>query len=157
MPVKKMVRKAADNKYLHNDFHNILNLGIEYLREHFGDESVREYLRQFADSFYTPLKEDLKKRGLEALYNHFYEIYRVEEALDDVSFVSAKNTLMLNIKRCPAVTHMVSSGVAVSPLFLETSKTVCETICEGTEYAYELLSYNEADGASIQRFYRREA
>jgi hypothetical protein len=47
MPKEVMRRKASDNDYLHRDFHLTLNMGIEYLREKFGDEAVGEYLEQF--------------------------------------------------------------------------------------------------------------
>lgn len=56
MTKEVMERKASDNKYLHKDFHNIMNLGIEYIHEKYGEESVREYLIQFASSYYAPLK-----------------------------------------------------------------------------------------------------
>ena len=67
MAIEQMVRSASDNKYIHKDFHNALNLGITYLRESYGDEAVREYLRQFADAFYSPLKKAMCDRGLVAL------------------------------------------------------------------------------------------
>ena len=43
----------------------------------------------------------------------------------------------------------------VSPLFVETTRTVNEAICEGTPFAFELVEYDEQTGKSIQRFYRR--
>lgn len=42
MPVLKMERKAADNTYLHRDFHNILNLGLDDLRDRFGVRAVAD-------------------------------------------------------------------------------------------------------------------
>jgi hypothetical protein len=154
--VEKMERKASDNKYFHKDFHNFMNMGLIYIAEHFGDDSVREYLRQFASSFYAPLTDDLKVRGLKALKEHFEEIYRLEESSDDIEMLLSKDRLVLKVNKCPAVTHMKRSGIAVSPLFFETSKTVYETVCDGTPYEYELDSYDEDSGAAVQHFTRKE-
>lgn len=62
-----MTRKASDNKYLHRDFHNLLNLGLEYLRAEYGEQAVLDYLRQFTNSYYAPLKRQLLTKGLEAI------------------------------------------------------------------------------------------
>ena len=40
MPKEKMRRKAADNPYLHKDFHGALSCGMEYLHARFGAEAV---------------------------------------------------------------------------------------------------------------------
>ena len=155
MPIEKMERKASDNKYLHKDFHNFMNLGIAYIADRYGDDAVRVYLRQFADSYYAPLKQDLIARGPVALMEHFEEIYRLEEALDDVEMHISDDVFVLKVKRCPAVAHMKKRGVKISPLFYETSKTVYETICEGTPFAYTLNRYDASNGAALQHFYRR--
>ena len=156
MSAEKMVRKASDNKYLHRDFHNALNLGLNYMHEHYGEDAVREYLRQFSEAFYAPLKEALCIRGLAAIEEHIRYIYEQEEVPEDVLLERSEDALAVTVKRCPAITHMKRSGVSVSPLFVETTKTVNEAICEGTPFAFELISYNNEDGASVQRFYRKE-
>ena len=155
MAVERMVRNASDNKYLHRDFHNILNLGIEYLRVNYGEESVKEYLRQFTNAFYAPLKERIASEGLGAVKEHFSGIYEAEEALDVISFEGGMDELTIHVARCPAVSHMRASGVEASPAFAETTRVIGEALCEGTPYVYELISYNDADGASAQRFRRK--
>lgn len=60
-------RRASDNEYLHKDFHGALSAGIEYLQKNYGTQAVRDYLRQFALAFYSPLKKALGKRGLVAI------------------------------------------------------------------------------------------
>jgi hypothetical protein len=157
LAVEKMVRKASDNKYLHKDFHNFMNLGLVYLAEQFGDDAVREYLRQLAASYYAPLTADLGKRGLIALKEHFEKIYGLEEASDDIELILTDDTLEMRIKNCPAVEHMNQCGVAVSPLFVETSKTLYQAICEGTPYEYRLDRYDAKTGASVEYFRKRGA
>ena len=65
---KEIVRRnAADNAYLHKDFHGALSTGIAYLEQRYGAEAVRDFLRQFARAFYASLTQAINARGLMAL------------------------------------------------------------------------------------------
>lgn len=153
MAKEVMTRTASQNTYLHKDFHGALSVGLIYVQEHFGDDAVREYLRDFAHAFYAPLKASLRERGLIALKEHFGKIYSLEDG--DVAFKLADDELIIDVKECPSVTHMRSHNYTVSPLFHETTRTVNEVICEGTPFACEMVSYDEQTGRHVERFYRR--
>ncbi|HUT95340.1 MAG TPA: hypothetical protein VMY37_38150 [Thermoguttaceae bacterium] len=146
-------RTAQDNRYLHKDFHGALSVGLEYVEHHFGEEAVRDYLRQFARAFYAPLAADLKRRGLVALEEHFGKVYAEEGG--EVRISLSEDELRIEVEACPAVTHMRERGYPVARLFRETTRTVNETICEGTPYTAELLDYDDRTGRSIQCFRRR--
>lgn len=148
-----MRREASDNVYLHQDFHGALSAGIEYLHEKYGEDAVRRYLWQFARSFYAPLTESLKARGLAALKDHFRRVYDVEGGA--VRFVLSEDELRIEVDACPAVTHMRQQGYPVARLFRETTGTVNRAICDGTVFAAELVAYDEGTGRNVQRFYRR--
>ncbi len=148
-----MDRRASDNVYLHQDFHGALSTGIQYLEEHYGEEAVREYLRQFTTAFYGPLIEDFKQRGLVALKEHFEKLYETEGG--DVQITLTDDELLIKVAACPAVVHMQEHNHTVARLWHETTKTVNEALCEGTPFAAELLEYNPETGTSRQRFYRR--
>ena len=153
MPRQVMDRRATDNPYLHKDFHSALNCGIVYLHEHFGEPAVRDYLREFALHWHAPLRQRLVAEGLGVLRQHFETLYGVEGAT--VRFEQTADELVVRVDACPAVMHMRSRGDAVSPLFVETTRTVNEALCEGTAYVAELLAYDAQTGRSIQRFRRR--
>ena len=148
-----MSRCASDNEYLHKDFHGALSAGIEYLHKNYGQQAVRDYLWQFADTFYSPLKAALKERGLMALKEHFEKTYRIEGG--KVDFTISDDEMVMKVPFCPAVTHMREHGYPVASLFHETTKTVNEAICDGSDFAFELLEYGKQTGRSVQRFYRR--
>jgi len=155
MSKKVLTRKASDNVYLHKDFHGALSAGIEYLHRNFGPEAVRQYLRQFAEAFYGPLTEDLKTRGLVALKEHFEKIYKIEGA--EVGISLSDDELVIDVPACPAVIHMRRHNYPIAELFYETTRTVNEAVCEGSEFASELVEYDEQTGRSVQRFYRKAA
>jgi predicted ArsR family transcriptional regulator len=150
-----MHRTASDNKYLHKDFHGALSSGIEYLHETYGPEAVREYLHQFAQSYYAPLQEQIAAHGLAALSEHLESIYAIEGGA--VSIELTPDVLTLRIDHCPAVAHMREHGYKVARLFSETSRTVNEAIVEGTPFMAEMPDYDEATGQSTQIFRRRTA
>jgi hypothetical protein len=149
-----MTRKASDNEYLHKDFHISMNRGIDYLHKKYGEQAVRDYLRRFGKKFYAPLTEDLNKRGLIALKEHFEKIYQVERSQAEIT-IKDDAELIISVEQCPAVEHIRKNNVQITELFYETTKTVNEAICEGTPYSFELIGYNPETGGGKQRFYRR--
>ncbi|MCD6359997.1 MAG: hypothetical protein J7M38_03970 [Armatimonadetes bacterium] len=154
MPREVMERRAADNVYLHKDFHGALSAGLEYLTERYGEGAVRDYLRRFTLAYYAPVREQLMQRGLPALREHFAHIYEVEGITPRIT--ATEDELVIEVDECPAVAHMREHGYAVARLWVETTRTVNEALVEGTPFAAELVQYHERTGASIQRFYRRD-
>jgi len=117
MAKQVMRRSAGDNEYRHRDFHGALSAGIEYLHEHYGDDAVREYLWQFARTFYAPLTEALRARGLVALEEHFRKVYDLEGGA--AQFHRSEDELRIEVVACPAVTHVRKQGYPVAKLFHE--------------------------------------
>jgi len=154
MPREVMDRRAADNVYLHRDFHGAFSNALIYLEERFGPEAVREYLRGFARRFYGPLRVEIGERGLPAIAEHVRRIYADEGA--DVCLELDDDVLIVRVAACPAVAHMRAHGHRVAPLWRETTAAVNAAICEGSAYDFDLLEYDEETGASVGRFTRRE-
>ncbi len=148
-----MRRRAADNVYLHKDFHGALNQALIYVGEHFGAEAVREYLYQFARAFYAPLTSRLREEGLAALREYFEGVYALEGA--ECRIEASSDELILRIQSCPAVSHIRKMGLVLSPHFREATRTVNTAICEGTPFEADLLEYDPETGRSVQRFSRR--
>jgi hypothetical protein len=148
-----MQRQAADNAYLHRDFHAALNLGLRYLREHFGPEAVRDYVREFARTYHAPLRDRLMGGDLAALAEHIRHIHATEGA--DVEIELSADGLVVRVPFCPALRHIRLLGQEPDETFIETTRSLNEGLCEGTPFAAELLHYNPDTGASVQRFVRR--
>ena len=75
----------------------------------------------------------------------------------EITIELSDDELLLQVAACPAVTYLRQAQLRVSPLYYETTRTVNETICEGTPFAAELLAYDAASGRSRVRFARRQA
>ena len=150
-----MRRRAADNVYLHKDFHGAMSAGIQYLEERYGADAVVEYLRQFTRAYYAPLTAAIRQRGLVALQEHLERMYEQEGGT--VRIALSDDELLLEVEACPAVSHMRERGYSVARMFVETTRTVHEALLEGTAFAFELLEYEPQSGRSRQRFYRSGA
>lgn len=149
-----MQRNAADNEYLHKDFHGALSGGLDYLKENYGPDAVIEYLQEFTDNYFGPLKEKLRSEGLMAVKDHFEKIYQIERGQAD--FELSDDELLITVAQCPAVMHMRSQNYQISDMWVETTRTVNERLCEGSDYSFDLEKYDPQTGASVQRFYRTE-
>jgi len=155
MATKRMERKAADNAYLHKDFHGALSHCLIWLEEERGPGAVREYLRRFAAAWYAPLSADIARRGLAAVREHIENVYRAEGAA--ITARASGTELLVKIPACPAVAWMRANNMPVAPLFVETTRTVYRTVCEGTGVSFELLRYDPETGAAALRFRKEPA
>jgi hypothetical protein len=148
-----MRRRAADNVYLHRDFHAALNRALLFLEDRYGADAVREYLTRFAAAHYAPLREAIGRRGLAALEDHLVSVFTREGGGAEI----ARNgdDLVVRVSRCPAVSHIREMGTALSPLFFETTRTVNEALCEGSPFRFSFDALDCAAGTCVQRFARR--
>jgi Mg2+ and Co2+ transporter CorA len=153
--MKQIIKqKASDNTYYHQDFHIALNYGINYLHENFGREAVREYLAQFANAYFAPLKKELRDKGLPVLKEHYKKIYKIENAVFDMSI--SPHDLLIHLFESPAVMYIKTNGLPVSSLYQETVITVNKEICRNTIYDCELIEYKPENGAYQLRFFKRK-
>ena len=154
MAKKTITRKSKDNVYLPLEFHGELSGQIDYIEEQYGEEAVREYLKQFASVMYAPVKQQLREQGLIALKERFERVYKLERGKIKIDY--SEDQMTVEVESCPAVTFMRNNGLTVAQLFYETIKTTYEVICEGTSFAVELLVYDEFTGHAVIRFFKRK-
>lgn len=149
-------RKAADNKYLHKDFHVTADIGIAYVGENYGDIAVKEYLMQYAKSFYKLLAEEVNKNGLKALEDDFKNVYKKEECLEDLQTELTENSLKVKVEKCPAITFMKSIGHNPSKWYKETTYTTYKVLADMCGLDFVVKYYNEEDGSTEFVFTRRK-
>lgn len=148
-----MRRKSTNNVYFHPDFHIATNIMLEYIETNYGKKGVKEYLRQFASTYYRPLKMKIKKYGLKAIKDYIEQLYRKENG--KIELFSKENSLTVKVKKCPAVSH-IRKKIPVTESFYETTKTVYETILQGTNFEFELTKYDKKTGKAILIFGRKK-
>ncbi len=153
MPVQIMERRASDNKYLHRDFHVAMKLALDYCHSLYGDEGVRQYLRQFASAYFQPLRAQMKDRGLVPLRDYFTQIYAAEEAEVDIVLEDAE--LTVRVPRCPAVTYLRKMDHDIPAYYDYTTTVVYEELCRDTGVTFVLDEYDRETGRCAMRFTRK--
>lgn len=151
--VKIMSRKASDNKYLHKDFHQSMNLLLTYVYNNFGKKKLIQYLMQYAEAYYKPLNEEMKSGEIEVLEKYFIDIYKKEEW--PVEIEKDNNCLTIVQNACPGITQIKSMGGIPCPHYRETYDTVYTTLCTNTPFEYTLEHFNDETGACKQIFKRK--
>ncbi len=155
-PEKLHIEKtAADNEYFHQDFHVSGRNGLKYVGEKYGDAAVVEYLERFAKAFYAPLAKKAKEEGLVALKNHIEEIYKIEKASENVSCKLSDDELYVKVSECPGVAHIKKCEHNPTKWYVELTRTVNRTIAEMAGIGFELISYNDENGACEYRFFTK--
>lgn len=146
-------RKAADNKYLHRDFHISMNMLMEYISNRFGRAALTDYLKTFSKEFHKQRKTKLSTEGLSALKDYFEKIYSEEEWKVEIDF--SQDKLILKQNACPGISYIRSKGFEPIKQYIETYTTVYHELCKGTPYEYEMVGFNDKTGACTQVFKRR--
>ena len=151
--IKKMTRKASDNKYLHKDFHVSMNMLLKYIYESFGKEQLVQYLKQYTEAYFKPINNKLKSGNLDLLCKYFEEIYEKEEC--PVRINCTENYIEIEQDKCPGISHIRAKGDLPCPHYVETYNTVYKTLCMNTPVVYELEYFDEETGACRQIFKRK--
>jgi len=149
-----MNRKASDNKYLHRDFHVTLNLLLEHINNRFGKDAVVQYLAQYTRAYHRPLHEQLRAGNLTALSDYLKQLYQKEEW--PVRIRTGDGFVELQQDACPGMSHIKASGSKPSPHYVETYRTVYETLCEDTPFQYCLQQFDHETGACQQLFTQKK-
>ena len=147
-----MNRKAADNEYFHQAFHNSMNQGSQYVAENFGEEELVTYLTRFTKNVYRPVMESAKVKGLQAIADKITDTYTKENALDVLTLELSDNRLFVKIKECPAVKYLSEKGHEISPWYVYTTTVVMDVLAEGCGFRFEMISYDHATGAAAYCF-----
>jgi len=134
---------------VHKDFHGALSFGLQFVEDHYGEQGLQDFLSGLADTVYQPLAADLRERGLPALRDHWQTVFEQEQA--DFELRMDGDVLVLDVRRCPAVTHMNEHGYAVAQHFCEHTRIVNEAVCKAAGYTAS-VEYDQEAGRCVQRF-----
>ncbi len=147
-----MERKAADNKYLHRDFHISADNGVEYVGNKYGDDGVKEFLTQFAKAYFIPLIKEYKEKGLSAIKNYIENIYKIEEA-ENAIYINLTNTyLKIKVNYCPAVKYMKEQGKTPSKWYEMTTRVVYAELAKDCGLKFDMGAYDKETGATEYSF-----
>ena len=145
-----MDRKASDNKYLHRDFHVSMKMALDYCYTLYGDDDVKQYLRQFSAAYFKPLAEQIRSEGLVPLKTYFEQIYAAEES--QVETTLNGSVLTVSVPYCPAVAYLRKSGHEIPSYYDYTTTIVYDELCQRAGLSSALDEYERETGRCVMRF-----
>ena len=140
-------------KNIHKDFHGAMSFGLKYVYDSYGDNGVKEYLEELANTVYSPLSKALKNSGLRELERHWKKIFDLEDA--DYKLSYNDNVLILKINKCPAISHMKKFGYEIFGKFCEHCKILNAEICRNAGYKSS-IEYDQNKGKCLQKFWKEK-
>lgn len=147
-----MKRVAEDNEYFHPDFHSSMNMGIHYVGENYGLRGITEYLEQYTKNVYRNVIADIKSNGLSAVKRMIEDTYAKEKALDALDITYCDDSMIVKINYCPAIRHLKSTNRVISPWYRYTTEIVMSYLSRETNLVFNMMSYNEDNGAATYSF-----
>ena len=146
--------KAEDNTYLHKDFHISGDLALTYCGDNYGENCVRSFLTNYANSYYAPQIADIQARGLVALQQWLERVYAIEEASHLLHTKLEGDVLEVTVDRSPAIAFMYEAGQKPGKYYIEQTRTVYSAIADACDLGFTMDYYKE-DGATAFRFFVR--
>lgn len=137
---------------VHKDFHHVLSLIIDYLKNNYGKTGMNTIIKKAALDVYRPLIEDLKKQNLSVIKKHVSDVMKLEGG--EYEIVDGQNSITISIKKCPAIDYMKRNNLKISSDFCHAStELVGKAIVESAGYKFS-LDYDLCNGKCIQRFWK---
>ncbi|HOF38747.1 MAG TPA: hypothetical protein PLD73_01645 [Candidatus Hydrogenedentes bacterium] len=136
---------------VHKDFHGALSFGIQFLEDQYGLAGLEDFFSRAAKTVYADLIEDLRSRGLDALKEHWDTVFTLEEGDFETRYEG--DTLVLDVRACPAIHHMRARNYRIGTHFCEHTRIVNEAVCAEAGYACS-VEYDQEAGRCVQRFWR---
>ena len=117
---------------LHKDFHRLTCNTLHYLQDNFGDDAVREVLRNTAQGVYRTIHEKLCAGDASELIE-FWDYYLKREN-GDYTIDDLDNEIRLTVYDCPMLRHLVKTGGVPDEIVCRATEVFNESLCENSPF-----------------------
>jgi len=124
--------RYKDRGEVHKDFHAATNMTIDYIVDNFGEDALAMLFRKMATDVYKSIHDKLKKGDASELIEHLK--YYLDREKGEYEISENNGTIICEISKCPAVEHIIKSGLTLSPHFCRQTIEVNAGLCEGTPW-----------------------
>ncbi|MGC8972150.1 MAG: hypothetical protein ACP5K2_08160 [bacterium] len=136
---------------VHKDFHGALSCAFQFLEEKYGKRTLEEFLERIGENCYRSLINEIKENGFITLEEYWRKIFTLEGG--DFEIKTEKDSITLEVKKCPAITHLREVGYPVYKDFCLQTKIINSVISReaGLEYSVES---DQEKACCTQKFWR---
>ena len=151
METKGTVLRYESGGELHRDFHASILDGVNYMRDNYGEEALREVLFETGTKVYKTLHEKLvagDKSELVAWWRYYLDREGADYSLEETA-----DGAVLTVRACPALKHLENRKIAGGKGLCTATRILNEAFCSGSPY--EIVLEETGDQSCIQTLRKR--
>ena len=123
---------------VHKDFHGLTCATLHYLIDTYGEEAMRQVIRNTARQVYRTMHEALKN-GDTAELEEYWSYYLGREC-GKFEVEKLPDGVRLTVTECPALRHLVKLEQQPDHIMCEATGIFNEALTEGSPFSAELVS-----------------
>jgi hypothetical protein len=100
------------------DFYFAINATFRFLLNRFGLEGLRRYWIDLGSRYFAPVSQRWKAGGLPAVADYWQAFFDAEPGAE-VNVSQSPDTVILDVRVCPAIKHLRDHGREIMPHFCE--------------------------------------
>jgi hypothetical protein len=135
------------------DFYFAINATFRFILGKLGVEDLRRFWTGLGHNYFAPVTEAWKRGGMEAAAVYWKAFFAAEPGAE-VEVVSANDSVILDVKVCPAIHHLRKHQREIVPCFCQHCYYVSEAMAEPAGMTVRIEGGN---GSCRQTFLRRDA
>ena len=134
---------------LHRDFHASILDGVNYVRDNYGDEALREVMFETGTKVYRTLHEKLVAGDTSELIA-WWRYYMDREGAD-YSLEETPDGAVLAVRDCPAIRHLENRAIPGGKGLCAATRVLNEAFCSGSPYKIVLEETGEHSCRQVLR------
>lgn len=143
--------RYASTGELHRDFHASILDGVNYVRDNFGEDALREVLFNTGTKVYRTLHEKLVSGDPSELLA-WWRYYMDREGAD-YTLEETDDGAVLTVRSCPALKHLENRNVPGGKGLCAATRILNEAFCDGSPYE---IALEETGDRSCRQVLRRK-
>jgi hypothetical protein len=134
------------------DFYFAINATFRFILNRFGKQGLQKYWTEMGEKYYAPVSALWKREGLSGVAKYWKEFFDAEPGAD-VEIHRTNETVVLDIKTCPAIAHLRKHQREIVPCFCEHCFFVSDAAARPANLTVRIEGGN---GTCRQIFSRRD-
>jgi len=125
------------------DFYFVINATFRFILNRFGFDGLTRYWRELGANYYAPVSENWRRGGLEAVAGYWRAFFDAEPEAE-VGVTTKGDTVVLDVRTCPAIKHLRTHGREMVPCFCQHCYFVGEAMANAAGLAMRVEGGNGA-------------
>jgi hypothetical protein len=135
------------------DFYFAINATFRFIEKKFGAEGLRNYWSELGTTYFAPVAAAWQRGGLDEVAKYWNAFFAAEPKAE-VEVISNHDSVVLNVKTCPAIKHLRDNQREILPSFCQHCYFVSEAMAEKAGLTVRVEGGN---GSCRQCFFPRSA